>query len=220
MEDFIEVPASKHSLIMRRPIYGIANNDAPYVVSYKGAACPYYIKWKNMLRRCYSKGHTNLFPTYTGCSVCTEWLTFTKFKAWMEKKDWQDKDLDKDLLVSGNKIYSPESCCFVSKKINYILLASDATRGEYPQGVSWCRMTSKYRARVRKKGKQEVIGYYSDISQAEIAYCLAKSELLELVAHENEAASEPKIQAALLREAKVFSDRAEVLDKQRKEVIL
>ena len=40
--------------------YGFGVNDAPYqvkpIVNGKRLVCPYYRKWHNMLRRCYSKG--------------------------------------------------------------------------------------------------------------------------------------------------------------------
>ena len=71
-----------------------------------------------MLQRCYSESHLVRQPTYKGCSVCEEWLTFSNFKSWMEQQDWEGKQLDKDLLVYKNKIYSPETCVFVSSVIN------------------------------------------------------------------------------------------------------
>ena len=55
----------------------------------------------------------------------------------MERQDWQGNQLDKDLLVQGNKIYSPDTCIFVSLRVNnFIVESSSTTRGDYPLGVS------------------------------------------------------------------------------------
>lgn len=49
-------------------------------------------------------------------------------------QDWQGKELDKDLLGDG-KLYSPETCIFVSHAVNMFTTDSGATRGEWPIGV-------------------------------------------------------------------------------------
>lgn len=91
-------------------VCGVGINDATYsVYRYKGSAgsqkriwaCPFYRTWGTMLGRCYSDKFHEQNPTYVGCTVCDEWLTFSKFKAWMETQDWKDKQLDKDILVPG-----------------------------------------------------------------------------------------------------------------------
>jgi hypothetical protein len=121
---FIEIPASKRSLALRKPIYGIGTNDADYMVDPridgKRGRCPIYRVWKSMLERCYSEKRQAKCPTYIGCTVCKEWLTFSNFRRWMVNQDWQGKQLDKDILVKGNKIYSAETCCFVTQAVNMI----------------------------------------------------------------------------------------------------
>jgi len=39
----------------------------------------------------------------------------------MERQDWEGKHLDKDILIPGNKIYSPDRCIFVSSLINLLI---------------------------------------------------------------------------------------------------
>lgn len=75
---------------------------------------PYYIKWVAMLARCYFYKNNS----YKGCSVCDEWLTLSKFKEWWSKNYIEGWQLDKDILVKGNRIYSPQTCCFVPQEIN------------------------------------------------------------------------------------------------------
>lgn len=54
---------------------------------------------------------------YTSKFVCEEWLNYSNFKIWFDEHYVPCKnnqiDLDKDLLVQGNKVYSPETCVFL-----------------------------------------------------------------------------------------------------------
>ena len=124
MVEFIEMPASKKSLSFRKPVFGVGTNDADYIIDRridgKRVACPIYRAWKNMLKRCHSDKYQKDRPTYIGCSVCKEWLTFSNFRRWMLTQDWQGKQIDKDIKFKGNKIYSPETCMFVTNKENTI----------------------------------------------------------------------------------------------------
>jgi hypothetical protein len=115
--------ASKRSLGNRSLVHGIGINDADYnVVKTKNHKhvwmCPFYIRWKQMLRRCYASEWHKRYPTYIGCSVCPEWLYFSKFRLWMQNQKWEELELDKDLLVKGNKVYGPDTCCFIPGAIN------------------------------------------------------------------------------------------------------
>ena len=114
-------------------VKGVGINDANYVTSKAVYTtvdgkrkkvvvwyCPYMLRWRNMLDRCYSPQREKL-ATYNEALVCNEWLTFSNFKEWMSAQDWEGKELDKDLLVKGNKIYSPETCVFVPSYINNLL---------------------------------------------------------------------------------------------------
>ena len=153
MTDFIEVPASKISISKRKLVYGIGINDADYniqsKISGKNVRCPYYRKWTNMLNRCYSDKPHDKYPTYIGCTVCDEWLTFSNFKEWMIKQDWKGMHLDKDIKINGNKTYSPETCVFIPHEINSLMLDCAASRGALPLGVSYHRNGSSVMARVR-----------------------------------------------------------------------
>ena len=145
---------------MDKLVYGVGVNDLGYRVQVweelpkNGGKriqksvfrCKYYATWKHMLQRCYSKKYLESKPSYIDASVCNEWLSATAFKKWMEKQDWHGKCLDKDIIVPKNKLYSPETCAFVLNATNSFVIASDASRGEYPIGVNLFKPTSKYRA--------------------------------------------------------------------------
>ena len=98
-----------------------------------------YTLWLGMIRRCYSEKFKEKRPTYKNCVTCKEWHCFQNFAEWYEKEMYncngEKLDLDKDILIKGNKIYSPETCMLVPQRINYLFVKSDATRGKYPIGV-------------------------------------------------------------------------------------
>ena len=173
-----------------RLVCGIGVNDADYPVTRKILDletgdeliwnCPFYLRWVGMLNRCYGKSVAEIRPSYLESSVCEEWLRFSNFKLWMEKQDWENKELDKDLLVYGNKIYSPQTCVFVDRAINIFIVDSTKTRGIYPLGVSVHR--NKYQAQYRVNGKQTYIGTYETPEAAHEAWLKAKLEQAKVLA--------------------------------------
>lgn len=142
----------------RSKIYGIGLNDSDYPVRVhemvNGKAkivyeCPIFVTWKDMMKRCYSKSYQKKSPTYKGCKVCREWLSFMNFHSWAKSRIGVDLDgsklhLDKDLLKEGNKVYSPHTCTFVSVKINNFLLSGGSKTSNLPVGVYWCKPREVY----------------------------------------------------------------------------
>lgn len=82
-----------------------------------------YNKWRWMILRCYDENELKKEPSYIGCKVCEEWLNFQNFARWIydNKYECDDLELDKDLLIKGNKIYSPNTCCLLPHEINYAI---------------------------------------------------------------------------------------------------
>lgn len=204
MNTFKEVPASKKSLSLRRSIYGIGINDADYEIKLKidgkVLVCPYYSAWASMLSRCYSIKYQHNQPTYKGCSVIKDWHLFSNFREWMVAQNWQGMALDKDILLIGNKIYSPSTCVFVSTAVNSLLVNNRAKRGDYPQGVSFHRLSGKYRTHCRVKAKQEYLGLFDTPEEASEVYKKAKySEIMRI------ANTQPlKIRDGLYRHAELL----------------
>ena len=118
-----------------------------------------------MINRCYSINSQERNKTYTGCTVSEEWLTFSDFKAWMVTQDFERKQLDKDLLIEGNKIYSPGTCVFVSGMVNSFTIDRGASRGDCLIGVSWYKPTEKIYIVVPQPIHQEKVNTL-DISNA------------------------------------------------------
>ena len=168
---------------MANLIFGCATNDAGYAVQPsifgRQVTCKFYQTWLNMLRRCYSDVEQARFPTYIGCTVCNEWHLFSNFKRWMEAQDWRDKSLDKDILLVGNKVYSPDACVFVTIETNTFVIDSLASRGNFPLGVNYDKSSKKYRARCRNPftKKADYIGRFSCPQEAHQAWRKRKREI-------------------------------------------
>lgn len=67
-------------------------------------------------------------PSYKDVVTCERWKSFqnfsedikslTGYSLWKESYSGYEYDLDKDIKVKGNKVYSKETCMFVSRKEN------------------------------------------------------------------------------------------------------
>jgi len=176
---FKEIVADSKSKNSRRKIHGVGINNADYFTQYKGVSCPYYHKWKKMLERCYSAKWQKSKPTYSNCLVCVEWLTFSNFKDWMLTQDWEGKELDKDIISPGNKIYSPDTCMFVNRAINLLI---QHKKSKFATGVSYHKRDKVFCAAVTYNGKHEHIGNYRTEMEAHNAYKMKKYKIIKDVA--------------------------------------
>ena len=182
MNTFIEVPTNAKSIGGSKLVLGAGANDADYRVNSwingKKVRCPFYIRWKNMLMRCYSAKFQKKCPSYIGCTVSLEWLTFSKFRSWMEQQDWQGNELDKDLLVQGNKFYGPTTCLFLPHSINSLINDNKANRGLWPVGVNFHKQSGDFQASCKINGKLKYIGLYSTPEEASAAYKAFKYKVI------------------------------------------
>ena len=64
-----------------------------------------YIKWHDMIHRCYNAKFHKRQPQYKGCIVCEEWLNYSNFKVWYDQHKIHGMvlDLDKDILLKAIK---------------------------------------------------------------------------------------------------------------------
>lgn len=89
--------------------------------------------------------------------------------------------LDKDILVKGNKIYSPETCCLVPCEINNIFKKERSDKGKYPVGVSLEKSTGKFIVQISKFGVRYRVGSYKTVDEAEEVYLKEKKEFFDEV---------------------------------------
>lgn len=157
-------------------VAGVGVTDVDY--SPVATKCPYYVVWQAMLMRCYSPRMLKKNPTYLGCSVDPAWHSFSTFKSWMMLQDWKNKELDKDLLVHGNKVYGPNTCLFVSSAIN--CLFNKGKRGDLPTGV--VRHNNKFKVTFKKNRKTVHHGVFDTVELAAEAYKNAKADWITEIA--------------------------------------
>ena len=199
---FHEVAETESKIASRKMLYGVGVIDANYklyvVEGGKFYFCPFYKVWKSMMTRCYSeKYHTSNRP-YEKCTVAVEWHSFNAFRSWMETHEWKNMYLDKDIIIMGNKNYSPENCIFVSRHLNNLVQERRKNKTGLPVGVGRVRSTERYYARHVLYGKKTHLGVFNSPEDAEAAYINAKISDFVCVAEEQ---SDERIKTAILSRA-------------------
>ena len=142
--------------------------------------------WHNMYDRCYSESYHDTNPKYKNCTMCDEWLDDKEaFYDWVRENyytvDNEQIDLDKDILIKGNRIYSPETCVFAPHSINTYF--ENLTREPV-----YAASINKYKMEICIEGKTINIGYYDTEEEAKKAYIRHK-------------------EAAILAKADLYKDR-------------
>lgn len=162
-----------------RSVYGVGYiGEGKYKCSENNKKTKQYISWSSMLLRCYSEKNLNRNPTYKNCVVCEEWHNFQNFAKWYDENyyeiDGQQMNLDKDILIKGNKVYSPNACLFVPKNINNLFVKSNSSRGNLPIGVTWHRPSKKYTIQL-----SDCSGYFDSSDEAFMSYKNNKEMLIK-----------------------------------------
>lgn len=186
---------------MARLIYGVGyNSGGEHKTSESGKRTKIYSTWKSMLRRCYCPKSLLRNPTYTNCSVDTLFHDFQYFAEWYKNHKYSGLgyELDKDLLVQGNKTYSPDTCCFVPQELNKIINSYDAGRGENPRGVYFRKSKNKYIASMSINGKTHHLGCFDTASQAYAEYKRYKESYVKAKALEWQQRLQKEVFEALL----------------------
>ena len=189
-------------------VFGVGVNDAWFKVKIRSGGHQLsdksYDAWKSMLRRCYSDKCKKDWPTYRYCTVCEEWLVFSNFDRWFLQNYKDGFQLDKDILVAGNKLYSPETCLLVPQWLNSFVTGSEAIRGQYPIGVCWHKTLAKYAASCKHPksmlGRRH-LGYFSTPDEAYNAWLDRKLNIaLERKPEMDEI--DPRIYSSVIRKIK------------------
>jgi hypothetical protein len=137
-----------------------------------------YKAWGSMLMRCYCQKYSERQPTYRGCKVDEVWHNFQNFAKWYEHNYRDGYQLDKDLLVVGNRTYSADTCVFVPSSINSFTSDHAASRGDHPLGVHYVKSFNRYVAQCNiGGGRREYLGCFTN---PELAHMVWRDRKLSL----------------------------------------
>lgn len=157
-----------------------------------------YVLWKNILLRCYDNKTQEKFPTYKGCTVCKEWHNFQIFAEWYNNNYYkvkkEDMHVDKDIMVKGNKIYSPETCIFTPARINLLFIKCDKARGDYPIGATYIKKGNHFTSNCG----HIYLGCFKTPEEAFYKYKDCKESIIKSVAEEYKPSIPEKLYQALI----------------------
>jgi hypothetical protein len=166
-----------------------------------GIRTPEYSTWKSIFYRSYSKAYLENKPTYVGCTVSPEWHCFQDFGVWTSGKiGWglQDWQIDKDLLIKGNKVYGPDVCVMLPRKLNMLLVNRANARGSLPIGASKGRKEGCYRGSYKDfEGNSHSQGFNSP-EEAFMFYKINKERVIQEAAALYRDQLDPRAYGALM----------------------
>ena len=190
----------------RKLVYGIGINDvmiSGFSTSKIGR------RWYNIIKRT-DRRNPNIYgfeTTYKDCTLDPRWFKLSAFKEWSEQwDDYENKEIDKDILIPGNKIYGPETCLMVSKSVNLFFrpnIKRNLARGVHhvskfkeggknPYSASIVRWSEKL-----KKKSRIHLGHYPTIEEASAAYESARKEEIQFLI---ETETDIRVKKALIKQ--------------------
>lgn len=191
---------------MAKLVYGIGFKGNKYAAVVNKKAVKEYALWIHMLQRCTNKDWIRN-PSYIGTTCSENFKSYSYFYEWCQEqvgfKNTDEKgnawQIDKDLLVKGNKVYSEDTCVFVPHNINSLLTNHYAKRGCFPVGVSLHTDSFKYRARCCIGfGRQVHLGLYNTPEDAFMGYKKFKEDYIKQVAEQYKNYIDCRAYSALL----------------------
>lgn len=196
-----KVKNPSHRSVYRTGFIGIGKYN------YKKSSKIYRI-WSGLLERGYCSKFKEKYFTYKYVTVCEEWHNFQNFAKWFEEnynpETMEGWHLDKDIIVKGNKVYSPETCCFVPQEINLLFTKCNSKRGLCSIGV--CKVDDKFKSSVSKNNKTTNIGFFNTPEEAFQSYKTAKEKEIKRVADKWKPFITPETHQAMYNYQVAISD--------------
>lgn len=159
-----------------------------------------YKTWHNMLGRCFIP--KRMRGSYEGITCCKEWLNFQNYAQWYKDNYYEVKgqrmEIDKDILVKGNKIYSPEFCVFIPQRINLLLINRKNYRGKTLLGTTHNESGSFSANAVGSDEKSYHLGTFSTEIKAFNVYKEFRENVFKKVAEEYKGEIPDSVYQALI----------------------
>ena len=140
--------------------------------------------------------HSGFRIVANDCTVDERWHNFQNFAEWYYDNYIEGYHLDKDILFKGNKIYSPETCCFVPQEINKLFTKRQSKRGDYPIGV--ISNKKRFISIFTKEKKIFYLGSFATPEEAFIAYKTEKENRIKEIANKWKGLISDKVYQALI----------------------
>ena len=181
--------------------WGINDMDTPT------KSDPAYNIWTHLLKRCYGPYQKLDNPSYIGCSVSEDFRHRSDFNKWFLEQDWYGNELDKDIIEPFNKLYSPETCCFVPLALNTFFTTRGKGRGLYPLGVR-IMPGGRFEAKINDSflGKILSLGRFGTAMEAHKAWQVRKLELLMIWVEISKSWKDQRISEGLLKHAAILQE--------------
>lgn len=178
--------------------------DGKYKHVVNGKPTKVYRTWMNRINDCYNIKNINKKPRYKDCTICEEWHNFQNFAEWWEENfyevDNERMELDKDIVIKNNKIYSPNTCIIVPHRINSLFVKSNSKRGALPIGVT--KYKEKYVSQIQMSNQGShkclYLGVFNTPHEAFLMYKINKELLIQGVANEYKNKIPSKLYNALM----------------------
>lgn len=165
---------------------------------------PEYNLWVSMMERCYCEKRRYRTKSYVNCKVCEKWHNFQNFAKWYHDNYYECDgrlQVDKDILIPGNRIYSPDNCILVPQKINVLFVNHINNRG-LPNGIY--KVKSGYLAEYNERR----LGIFKTVDEAYAIYAQIKKEEIIRVANEYKNIIPSKVYDAIVSyEFKIENDK-------------
>lgn len=158
-----------------RSVFGVGYiGEGGYPISINSRATKCYDVWRSMLLRCYDSKFHEKEPSYMDCKVVDSWLCYQNFAKWFEDNYYElpneKTQLDKDILIPGNKVYGPDNCAFVPINLNQIFVKFTKRINSETNVKGVRKYNDKYLARGVKNGRMVHLGYFNTLDEAVTAY--------------------------------------------------
>lgn len=172
-----------------KSLYGVGRVGNKYPASINGKDTKEYKVWNHMIERCFSKKYHDKQHTYKDVTCCKKWELYDNFYIWIHNQSnfnqWFDGKrwgLDKDILIKGNKVYSPNTCCLVPQNVNNLFTKNNIIRGNTIIGVH--EQNGKYLSLCNNPftNSQEYLGSYNTQEEAFLVYKKYKEQIIKQVA--------------------------------------
>jgi hypothetical protein len=183
---------------LRKLIYGVGVNDVMIPEFTKTRT---WRTWTGIIRRTDMRDPKWLEnkPSYQDCTLDSRWYKLSAFKEWIEQwEDFENKEVDKDILIAGNKLYGPDTCLMVRPIVNKWFMPNPNSSSNLPRGVTKSKKgcIKPYRSQINTiSGKKIALGYFLTIEEASAAYELARKNEIQILI---ETETDPKVKQAMI----------------------